>query len=190
MKTNEQFGQFSGRDELRLTRLLPGPIERVWSYLTDSEKRGRWLAAGTMDVRVGGKVELRFRHSTLTPHAEEIPEKYKEKCAEDSSSCNFDGIVLRCEPPRLLSYTFGAAGQSEVIFELTPQGSQVLLVLTHRCRGGDIDHLCGYASGWHTHLAILIAKLEERTPPPFWATHGRLEAEYSRLLHPAPAPTA
>ena len=26
---------------VRLVRMLPGPIERVWSYLTDSDLRGK-----------------------------------------------------------------------------------------------------------------------------------------------------
>ena len=35
--------------EIRFERLLPGPIENVWSYLTDSQKRGEWLASGPME---------------------------------------------------------------------------------------------------------------------------------------------
>jgi len=27
---------------MRLERLLPGPVERVWAYLTESEKRAAW----------------------------------------------------------------------------------------------------------------------------------------------------
>ena len=42
--------------EIRFERLLPGPIETVWSYLTESGKRGEWLASGPMELRVGGKV--------------------------------------------------------------------------------------------------------------------------------------
>src|SRR5205814_4406784 len=40
---------------VRLERMLPGPIERVWAYLTDSEKRKTWFASGIFDLRVGGK---------------------------------------------------------------------------------------------------------------------------------------
>ncbi|HUK06032.1 MAG TPA: SRPBCC domain-containing protein, partial [Burkholderiales bacterium] len=43
---------------IRFERLLPGPIERVWEYLTVSEKRAAWLAAGEFDLRVGGRIEL------------------------------------------------------------------------------------------------------------------------------------
>jgi uncharacterized protein YndB with AHSA1/START domain len=85
--------------------------------------------------------------------------------------------ILRCEPPCLLSYTFDDA--SDVTFELTPQGKDVLLVLTHRARGEDIPSIPGYASGWHTHFSMLNAILEGTPPPPFWATHKRLKAEYA-----------
>lgn len=35
------YGTHSEPNTLRLERVLPGPIERVWEYLTDSEKRAR-----------------------------------------------------------------------------------------------------------------------------------------------------
>ncbi|CFN67405.1 Uncharacterised protein [Bordetella pertussis] len=31
---------------IRFERLLPGPIERVWAWLADADKRARWLAGG------------------------------------------------------------------------------------------------------------------------------------------------
>ena len=31
-------------DTVRLERLLPGPIERVWAYLTEPDKRATWFA--------------------------------------------------------------------------------------------------------------------------------------------------
>ena len=86
--------------------------------------------------------------------------------------------ILRCEPPRLLSYSFD--DDSDVTFELTPQGNAVLLVLTHRARGEDIPSIPGYASGWHTHFALLTAILEGTPPPAFWAMHHRLKVEYAK----------
>ena len=60
-----EFGVVTEARTLRIRRVLPGPIERVWAYLTESEKRGRWLAAGPMELRVGGRVELTFRNTDL-----------------------------------------------------------------------------------------------------------------------------
>ncbi len=38
-----------------------------------------------------------------------------------------------------------------------------------------------YSSGWHTHLAQLIAQLEGAPRPPFWPMHAKLKAEYEKL---------
>ncbi len=177
MKSNEELGKFKGRAEVRLVRTLPGPIERVWEYLTDPEKRARWFCGGALEQKAGGKVEFAMHHKNIAP-GEKPPAKYAHV---QDPGVTFDGRVLRCEPPRLLAYTFGS-DDSEVTFELTPQGKQVLLVLTHRTSGEEEQaELTNYASGWHTHLAMLIALLEETPRPKFWATHARLLADYEKL---------
>jgi len=43
-----EFGVLTEARTIRFQRLLPGPIERVWAFLTESDKRGRWLASGPM----------------------------------------------------------------------------------------------------------------------------------------------
>ncbi|HVS51045.1 MAG TPA: SRPBCC family protein [Opitutaceae bacterium] len=176
MKTNEQHGTFTGQGEVRIVRLLPGPIERVWDYLTDPEKRARWFAGGPMEPKQGGKVELFFHHKNIAPD-ETPPEDHKQV---QDPGFKMAATVLRWEPPRVLSYTFD--DESDVTFELTPQGKNVQLVLTHRSRGTDLPYITGYASGWHTHLAHLIALLEDAPRPPFWPLHARLKAEYQKLL--------
>ena len=174
MKANDQPGTFHGPAEVRLVRTLPGPIERIWEYLTDPEKRARWFAGGPMEPKQGGKLELFFLHKNIAP-GESPPEKMKHV---QDPGFKMPGTVLRWEPPRVLSYTFDDA--SDVTFELTPQGKDVLLVLTHRARGEDIPSIPGYAGGWHTHFALLTAILEGTPPPPFWATHLRLKADYAK----------
>ena len=72
------FGIITEAGAIRFERLLPGPIERVWAYLTESDKRGKWLASGPVELRVGGQVELHFRHADLSPQTEPIPDKYKQ----------------------------------------------------------------------------------------------------------------
>ena len=169
-----EYVTVTGPDTVRVERLLPGPIDRVWEYLTDSKKRGKWLATGPMDLRVGGAVELVFHHADLS--AEKTPPaKYKDKACGDTMR----GSITACEPPRLLSYTFGDSG--EVTFELTPKGQDVLLVVTHR---GLTDRamMVGVSSGWHSHLAILIDVLNGDEPRPFWTTFTKNEAEYEKRI--------
>jgi uncharacterized protein YndB with AHSA1/START domain len=174
---NNAHGEFPGPGEVRLVRLLPGPIERVWEYLTDPAKRARWLCGGIVEQRPGGKVVFAMHHKNLAPD-EKPPAQFAHV---QDPGVTFEGRVLRSEPPRLLVHTFGG-DDSEVTFELTPQGTQVLLVLTHRAKGEDLPDLTNYASGWHTHVALLIAELAAAPRPPFWATHARLKPEYDRLL--------
>lgn len=170
-----EYGVITEPGTLRLERLLPGPIERVWDYLTDSKKRGTWLAVGKMELRLGGTVELKWHHADLSAE-KEIPERFREKCA---GGVVMLGRVTACDPPRLLSYTFGDTG--EVTFELTPKGKDVLLVLTHR-RLPNREAMVSVASGWHSHLGILIDKLNGDEPRPFWTTVTKTEAEYEKRL--------
>jgi uncharacterized protein YndB with AHSA1/START domain len=178
MKANDEHGHFNGPGEVRIVRTLPGPIERVWEYLTDPEKRGRWFAGGPMEPRQGGKLTLNFRHINIAP--DETPPEDHKQFHDPGESMN--GIVTRWEPPRVLAYTFGDTGESEVTFELATRDKSVLLVLTHRARGGDLPYIAGFAAGWHAHLAHLIALLEGAPRPAFWPIHGRLRAEYVQLL--------
>jgi uncharacterized protein YndB with AHSA1/START domain len=179
---NQAHAKFTSPGELRMVRLLPGPIERVWDYLINPEKRARWLSGGMFEAKPGGKIEFIMHHAKLAP-GETPPEKFKHI---HDPGVTFGGRVLRCEPPRLLVHTFGG-DDSEVTFELTAQGNQVLLVLTHRAKGEDLPDLCNFASGWHTHCALLIAELEGSPRPPLWATHTRLLPEYEKLRAAAKA---
>lgn len=174
-----EFGIVTEAGSVRFERLLPGPIERVWRYLTDSEMRGTWLAKGVMDLRVGSRSALHFRHADLSPVREETPEQYRHK--ECGGTITVE--ILRCDPPRLLAMTWEheSLPTSEVTFELTPRGDKVLLALTHR-RLGDRGMMISVASGWHTHLAILADNLDGVTPRPFWSSHERAAAAYERRI--------
>jgi uncharacterized protein YndB with AHSA1/START domain len=170
------FGTVVGDGVVRFERVLPGPIETVWEYLVDSEKRGLWLARGEMERRVGGKVELFWKHSELSTVIETIPEKYKAL----ENGGGFTGKVLAYEPPRLLTITWWDSG-SEVTFELTPQGNDVLLVLTHAKlpNRGQMQNVSG---GWHTHLGILEDRLNGREPGGFWASLEKVQDIYAERL--------
>lgn len=179
--THTRFGTLVAPGTLRLQRSLPGPIERVWHYLTDSEARGRWLARGPMDLRVGGEVRLEFRHDDLSDEHAPTPERYRT----DDGCHRQQGRITACEPPRLLAHTWGEAdgSESEVRFDLEPQGDRVLLTITHS-RLGDRDALLSVSAGWHVHVGILLDHLEGRAPGNFWTAHEALEAEYARRLPP------
>jgi uncharacterized protein YndB with AHSA1/START domain len=162
---------------VRLERLLPGPIERVWAYLTESDKRATWFAGGVFELRAGGKADLHFDHDQISSEkrpAGQLPGK--------NGQCDFAGTITRVEAPRLLVFTFGATTPaSEVTFELEPRGKEVLLVITHR-RLPDRNAMLGVAGGWDAHMGILADRLNGVEPRPFWTTHAKLKSQYEATL--------
>lgn len=181
-----EYGVVPEAGTVKFERVLPGPIERVWAYLSDSEKRGRWLASGPMELREGGRVTLEFKHKSLSSQVERTPDRYKEY----DEGATMQGRVTAVEPPRLLAYTWGERDDetSRVTFELEPQGNEVLLTVTHRGLPSRTE-MISVSGGWHTHLAILADELSGRDRRPFWSTHARLEGEYERLLENGPGAT-
>jgi uncharacterized protein YndB with AHSA1/START domain len=173
-----EYGTVPEPGTVRLERVLPGPIERVWAYLTESEKRGKWFASGPMELRVGGKLELHFHNSQLAPPSEPVPERFQKYEGMIST-----GRVTRCEPPHVLSFTWDEehGDKSEVTFELTDRSGEVFLVLTHR-RLANRKDMVGVASGWHVHVGVLIDQLKGLERKPFWSAVERLEAEYDKRI--------
>ena len=161
---------------VKLERLLPGPVERVWAYITESDKRVKWLCAGEFDLRVGGKVRLEFNNKRLAGN-EAMPEKYQGR--EQNVS---EGVITRLEPLRLLAHTWIWKGQdTEVSYELQPRGKEVLLTIVHRrVQGRDLT--ASVMGGWDVHTGILADLLNGVEPRPFWKTHSKLEAEYGATL--------
>lgn len=68
-----EYGVVTSPTSLCFTRVLPASVERVWAFLTESDKRGLWLATGDMELREGGGVTLRFVHADLSSVAEPTP---------------------------------------------------------------------------------------------------------------------
>jgi uncharacterized protein YndB with AHSA1/START domain len=167
------YGELIDPVSVRIERALPGPIERVWSYLTESDMRAQWLASGDMKLEPGAPVEFVWNNDDLSDggadRPADIPAVRRMQCA-----------VVRAEPPRLLVIRWGESG-SEVTFELEPQGSEVKLTLTHR-RLPDRANLLGVSAGWHAHLELLMARLNGTAGPSFWKTWTELKTAYDQRL--------
>ena len=157
---------------LKLQRLLPGPIERVWAYLTESELRRRWLAAGEMELRVGAPFELVWRNDELTDPPGIRPSGFGEEERMRSR-------ITELDPPRRLAFAW--VGSGDVTFELETMGSEVLLTVTHR-RLPDRATMLMVGAGWHAHLDILEARATGRAPAAFWDSWSRLRGDYDRRL--------
>jgi uncharacterized protein YndB with AHSA1/START domain len=165
---NDMLGTLADGNTLTVQRRLPGPIERVWSYLTVSELRRQWLASGTMSLQPGAEFELVWRNDELSNSPDERPDGFS---AESRATCQF----VEVEPPRRMRYVWPGVG--EVSFELETEGSGVMLTVTHRQLIGErlILNVC---AGWHAHLALLVALVEGTSPPSLWSTWKRVRKAY------------
>ncbi|SCX45757.1 SRPBCC family protein [Variovorax sp. EL159] len=176
MTTRHSLGQLIEPGTLRMERTLPAPIERVWAYLTDPEKRATWLAGGTMAQEAGGVFELRFEHTRLTD--EEAPERfagYRKPHLQKSR-------LIRSEAPTLLTISWDEGpAPSEVTFELTPEGNSTRLVLTHR-RLANRKEVISVAGGWHAHVDVLIDVLRGDKPQGFWTNLEVVEKAYEAQI--------
>jgi uncharacterized protein YndB with AHSA1/START domain len=172
LATPDAYGVLTEPATLTIQRTLPGPIERVWAYLTESELRRQWLAAGQMEMKVGAPVELVWRNDELTDPPAPRPAGFPEEHRMQSR-------ITELDPPRKLAIAWQGSG--DVSFELDPKGDQVLLTVIHR-RLPDRDSLLKHAAGWHMHLDTLVARATGKEPEPFWDGWSRLNQEYDRRL--------
>jgi uncharacterized protein YndB with AHSA1/START domain len=170
MNRPDDFGSLLDPQTLKIQRRVPGPIERVWRYLTESQLRRQWLAAGDMELNLGAGFELVWRNDELTESQEPRPEGFAEEHRMRSH-------IVSVEPPHLLVFTWGEKETGEVEFQLESEGDDVLLTVTHR-RIAERAILLRVGAGWHTHLDILVARLNDIQPQPFWPTWRRLHADY------------
>ena len=168
----DAYGELIEPTTLKIQRLLPGPIERVWAYLTDSDLRRQWLASGEMDLRPGAPFELTWHNDELSDPPGQKPEGF-------GSEHKMQSVITELDPPRRLAFAWNNTGG--VSFELEPKGHDVLLTLVHR-RLPDRSMLLMVAAGWHAHLDVLAARAKGQAPAPFWDGWVRLREEYDQRV--------
>nr|HET7858797.1 SRPBCC family protein [Caldimonas sp.] len=169
---DDAWGVLSEPATLTIRRVLPGPIERVWAYLTDSDLRRQWLAAGRMELAVGAPFELVWRNDELTDPPGERPAGF-------GAEHRMQSRITECEPPRRLSFAWQNSGDVTFALDDLVDG-KVLLTLTHR-RLPDGARL-NIAAGWHAHLDVLVASATGARKLPFWDGWKRLRDAYERRL--------
>jgi uncharacterized protein YndB with AHSA1/START domain len=152
-------GQLKKVAMVQFERLLPGPIERVWEFLTDTGKLPGWYGEGGFEPRAGGAVNLMGGHVR--------------------------GIVTQWRPPRRLAYSWNvfSPGETEspypesyLTIELEPRGGEVALTLTHLPVLERFEKQ--NAMGWHTFLDMLTAGVRGEPAEPRQAHMQRNAARY------------
>jgi uncharacterized protein YndB with AHSA1/START domain len=147
----EEHATFVKLAGVKLERLLPGPITRVWDHLTRPELLPTWFGdKSSIEPRVGGAVRLMDGH--------------------------IRGTVTQWSPPERLSYTWNVFGpgdqpdatsaypQSYLTLTLETRGDQVLLRLDHMPVLERFEKQ--NAMGWHTFIDILSDTLRNQPPLP------------------------
>lgn len=132
-------GEIVNVNAVKFVRLLPGPIERVWTYLTECKKLNTWFGEdGKIEPRVGGNVWFMDGH--------------------------IRGVVTQWKPQKQLSYTWNvfAPGDSESNYPesyldltLEQKGEEVRLTLFHL--PVPQSFVLQTQMGWHTFLDLIEA---------------------------------
>jgi uncharacterized protein YndB with AHSA1/START domain len=100
---------------VRFERMLPGPPERLWRYLTECTQIAAWFGdGGQIEPREGGAIRFMDGHVR--------------------------GVVTQWKPPRRLAYTWNVFSPGEpespypesyLTFDLEPHNGNVQLTLVH-----------------------------------------------------------
>jgi uncharacterized protein YndB with AHSA1/START domain len=170
--TRDAYGTLIEPTTLKIQRLLPGPIERIWAYLVESDKRRKWLAAGKMELKVGAPFEFVWRNDELTDPPGKRPDGF-------DAEHRMPGQITELDPPRKIAFTF--QNSTEVLIELEVQGDNVLLTLIHY-RLPNRNFMLRVSAGWHMHLDVLVARVNGKEPEAFWDGWLHLTGEYDRRL--------
>lgn len=179
----DNFGTLVNLQTVVFERLLPGPIERVFAFLTDEDKRKLWFTTGVMPTRVGERFGMHWQHANYSPNKSAPPDSMKDMDAKGHSDTF---VLLAYEPPHRLAYTFGEGKfgpdkATEVEFRLKPEGDQVRLTLTHT-KVPDRGYALGVSRGWHSHLDVLEYQLKGETPPAFWDIWRKYDGAYEKRI--------
>lgn len=172
------FARIVAPGTLVIQRWLPGPVERVWRYLVDDDKRRKWLAAGEMDPVAGASFDLTWRNDDLSAPTDRRPAEFPEVQRLQSR-------VISIDPPKQLVIAWG---NGDVTFDLTGRDDRVLLSIRHTgLAAGPVR--TEVAGGWHMHLSLLADQLSGRMPGSFWSGWVKLRDQYADLGFGAEAAT-
>jgi len=136
-----QLEQTGGRWQLRFTRRLPHPPERVWQALTDPEHLAAWFPTTIEGERTAG-ASLRFAH-------------------RDGAAPPVEGRMLACTPPSVLEFAWG--DDETLRFEVRPDGEGSVLTLVNTF--DEVGKAARDGAGWHACLDVLTHHLDGVTPP-------------------------
>jgi uncharacterized protein YndB with AHSA1/START domain len=155
-------------------RLIPGPIELAWDYLTKPELLKTWFANVSLEPCVGGAVVVHF--------------------GDGDHTCDTGGIrgtVREFREPHVIAFTWfqqrlqpdgsrKSSDEGAVRFELAERGDKVLLTLLHT--GLPLHELANHSAGWNAYLDNLDSLMSGRGTIDFMAVFQELHPRYAERI--------
>ena len=135
-----------GRAEVRFTRRLRHPPEKVWRALTEPEHLAAWFPT-TIDGERKAGASLRFGF----PESEGEP---------------FEGRMLVFDPPRLMELQWG---DETLRMEVQPHGEGSRLLFSASFE--ELGKAARDGAGWHASLDLLGFEIEDAQAP--WSAPER-----------------
>jgi uncharacterized protein YndB with AHSA1/START domain len=136
-----QLEQSGGRWQLRFTRKLPHPPEKVWRALTEREDLAAWFPADIEGERAAG-APLRFVH-------------------RNGEGPALEGEMITYDPPSVLEFRWG--GDETLRFELQADGAGTELTFVDTF--DDPGKAARDAAGWHACLDVFAYHLNAEEAP-------------------------
>ena len=135
------MGEIVAESAVRFVRVLDAPAEKIWSFLTQSNRLPQWYGEGVIEPREGGKVSLMGGH--------------------------IRGVVTGWRPEKFLAYTWNVFSPGEEVsrfpisyLEFSLDGSRLTLI--HRPIPQAMQNQT--MMGWHTMLDLIAAGLHGDFP--------------------------
>ncbi len=131
-----------GAHLLHFERSLPHSIERVWAAITTPEQLVAWLAEAEIDLRLGGRLRLRWLNT--------------DEHGNDADTV-MNATITQLVPPYLLEYAGDIHGVLR--FELREAASGCILTFSSTLPAPN-SRLAETLAGWHVHLDFLAEALD------------------------------
>jgi uncharacterized protein YndB with AHSA1/START domain len=130
----------NGKWRLQFRRRFDHAPEKVWRAVTEPKHLAAWFPH-----------EI---HGDFTPG---LPLQFTSR---DMPDFEFKGVVLACEPPQLLEFTWG---DDTLRFEIRADGDGSVFTLSDTIE--EIGKAARDGAGWHACLDALAAHLDGRAAP-------------------------
>jgi uncharacterized protein YndB with AHSA1/START domain len=156
-----QLERLGDRWQLRFTRRLSHPPEKVWRALSEPEHLAAWFPTDIEGERRSG-APLRF-------------------VFREGEGPTLEGRMIEYDPPSVLELRWG--DDETLRFELEPDGEGSLLTFVNTF--DELGRAARDAAGWHARLDLLAYHLDGEPPP--WTPGARwqqVHESYVERLRP------